>query len=89
MTTSMRCPRESSISHPEDSGLLVARLDDEGYCIALGGLTYVHDLKNGVAFGAVFPGTDTRMHGADEFAVVDELVASAKIFAQAIVELCS
>jgi succinyl-diaminopimelate desuccinylase len=35
------------------------------------------------------PGTDTHMHGADEFAVIDELVASAKIFAQAIVELCS
>lgn len=29
------------------------------------------------------------MHGADEFAVVDELVLSAKIFAQVIVELCS
>ena len=33
--------------------------------------------------------TDTRIHGADEFAVVDELLVSAKIFAQAIVELCS
>ena len=34
------------------------------------------------------PGTDNRMHGADEFAVVDELVLSAKIFAQVICELC-
>ena len=32
--------------------------------------------------------TDNRMHGADEFAVVKELVDSAKIFAQVIVDLC-
>ena len=61
----------------------------EGGCVALGGGTYVHDLENGVAFGASFPGTDNRMHGADEFAVIDELLASAKIFAQVIVDLCS
>lgn len=60
----------------------------EGYCEYTGGGTYVHDLKNGVAFGAAMPETDNRMHGADEFAVVDELVVSAKIFAQVIVDLC-
>ena len=49
----------------------------------------VHNLKNGVAFGATLPGTENRMHGADEFAVLEELVISAKIFAQVIVELCS
>ena len=51
--------------------------------------TYVHNLKNGVAFGAALPETDNRMHGADEFAVLDELLLSAKIFAQVIVDLCS
>ena len=35
------------------------------------------------------PETDNRMHGADEFAVVDELVVSAEIFAQVIIDLCS
>lgn len=60
----------------------------KGECQATGGGTYVHHLKNGVAFGAAMPGTDNHMHGADEFAVVDELVMSAKIFAQVIVELC-
>ena len=59
----------------------------KGSCQSTGGGTYVHNLKNGVAFGASMPGTDNRMHGADEFAVV-ELVTSAKIFAQVIVELC-
>lgn len=61
----------------------------EGGCCATGGGTYVHNLKNGVAFGASMPGTDNRMHGADEFAVVEDLVTSAKIFAQVIVDLCS
>lgn len=61
----------------------------EGKCQATGGGTYVHDLQNGVAFGASMPGTDNRMHGADEFAVIDELIISAKIFAQVIVDLCS
>lgn len=61
----------------------------KGGCLSMGGGTYVHSLKNGVAFGASFPGTDNRMHGADEFAVIDELLASAKIFAQVIAELCS
>lgn len=61
----------------------------KGECLAIGGGTYVHDLKNGVAFGASMPGTDNRMHGADEFAVLEELVISAKMFANIIVELCS
>lgn len=60
----------------------------KGECQATGGGTYVHDLENGVAFGASMPGTDNRMHGADEFAVVDELVMSAKIFAKVIVDIC-
>ncbi|MGL5434247.1 MAG: Sapep family Mn(2+)-dependent dipeptidase [Lachnospiraceae bacterium] len=61
----------------------------KGECQATGGGTYVHNLKNGVAFGASMPGTENRMHGADEFAVIDELMISAKIFAQVIVDLCS
>lgn len=61
----------------------------KGECQSMGGGTYVHNLKNGVAFGASYPGTDNRMHGADEFAVVSELVACVKIFAQVIIDLCS
>lgn len=61
----------------------------KGECIAIGGGTYVHELQNGVAFGAAMPETDNRMHGADEFAVIEELVVSAKMFAQVIVDLCS
>lgn len=61
---------------------------NKGECLAIGGGTYVHHLKNGVAFGAAMPGTENHMHGPDEFAVIDELLTSAKIFALAIVELC-
>ncbi len=61
----------------------------KGSCQSMGGGTYVHNLKNGVAFGAAMPETDNRMHGADEFAVLEELAVSAKIFAQVIVDLCS
>lgn len=60
----------------------------KGGCISMGGGTYVHGLKNGVSFGAAMPGTDNRMHGADEFAEIEDLVAGVKIFAQVIVELC-
>lgn len=62
---------------------------EKGECLAIGGGTYVHNLKNGVAFGASMPGTDNRMHGADEFAVIDELVLSAQMFAQVIIDLCA
>ncbi|MCI8516266.1 MAG: M20 family metallopeptidase [Hungatella sp.] len=61
---------------------------EKGECLYTGGGTYVHSLKNGVAFGAAMPGTDNHMHGADEFAVLKELLVSAKIFAQVIVDLC-
>ncbi|MDD3193571.1 MAG: Sapep family Mn(2+)-dependent dipeptidase [Oscillospiraceae bacterium] len=60
----------------------------KGECIAIGGGTYTHNLKNGVAFGCADPAVDNHMHGADEFAVIEQLILSAKIFAQAIIELC-
>jgi len=61
----------------------------KGYCEAIGGGTYVHDIEGGVAFGCALPGTDNRMHGADEFAVIDELMLSAKMFTDVILQLCS
>lgn len=60
-----------------------------GECLAIGGGTYVHSLKNGVAFGCAMPGVDNREHGADEFAVISDLVTAGKIFAQAMIDLCS
>lgn len=59
-----------------------------GYCVAVGGGTYVHDVEGGVAFGAEFPGVDSHMHGADEMISMEHLVTSAKIYAEAILKLC-
>lgn len=61
----------------------------KGECLAIGGGTYVHELKNGVAFGAVLPDIDTRMHGADEFFDIDNIVIATKVYAEAILNLCA
>ena len=60
----------------------------KGHLVSTGGSTYVHDLKNGVAFGAVGEFTDTNMHGPDEFMIIDELKEAAVIYALSISELC-
>ncbi len=59
-----------------------------GQCIAIGGGTYVHDIPGGVAFGPVMPGFDTNLHGPDERIRISDLMTAAKIFAQAILDLC-
>ena len=61
---------------------------NKAYTVAIGGGTYVHDTKNGVAFGAEFPGDENNMHGADEFIKTDSLLLNAKIYAEAIIRLC-
>ena len=59
-----------------------------GEAQSTGGGTYVHDLERGVAFGCMVPEVDNHMHGDDEFMVIDMLLMSAKIFADAIVRIC-
>ena len=61
----------------------------KGEPVAIGGGTYVHHLERGVAFGCAVPEVDNRMHGDDEFMEIPMLVKSAKIFADAILRLCS
>ena len=56
--------------------------------LALGGVTYAHGIPGGVAFGCEMPGVDNRIHGAGEFIGVEQLMVSAKMFAQAIYEMC-
>ena len=59
-----------------------------GACLSIGGQTYVHGIEGGVAFGCNFPGTDNRLHGADEFIGIDELILSAQMFTRVIIEMC-
>ena len=59
-------------------------MGEPGKCLAIGGGTYAHFLKNGV----FRLGVDYHMHGANEYLVVDEIVRSAELFALTIVALC-
>ena len=59
-----------------------------GVCYSMGGGTYVHNVPGGVAFGYSMPGTDTRMHGANERFPVADLLTAAKIFADVVAAMC-
>lgn len=61
---------------------------NEGYCQHVGGGTYVHGIPGGVAFGCTMPGVDTQIHGADEFVIIEDLITSAKIFTNVIIDIC-
>lgn len=78
-----------------DSELVVKLLESyelyfgkKGKPVAIGGGTYVHELKRGVAFGCAVPEVDNRMHGDDEFMEIPMLMKSTKILADAILRLC-
>lgn len=60
---------------------------ERGYCVAIGGGTYVHDIEGGVAFGAERGDTDYKMHGDNEFITADELLKDAELFARVIERL--
>ena len=58
----------------------------KGKCIAIGGGTYVHDTKNGVAFGAEWS-DENNMHSADEFIGIDEFRNDIIIYTEALLRL--
>lgn len=60
----------------------------KGECLVTGGGTYVHGIDGAVSFGCMMPGVSNRLHGADEFIDIDVLIKSAKMFTQAILEIC-
>ena len=63
--------------------------DTDAKPLAIGGGTYVHDIPGGVAFGCAMPGFNGNMHGADEHTCIADQLTAAKIFTQAIIDLCS
>ena len=60
----------------------------EGCCKSIGGGTYVHGIDGGVAFGMEIEGEDNNIHGADEWIGCDNMITSAEIFAEVIIEYC-
>lgn len=55
--------------------------------LSISGGTYARAINNGVAFGPVFPDKIDSAHENDEFYEIEDLILSAKIYAQAMLEL--
>ena len=55
--------------------------------LTIGGGTYARALPKGVAFGPRFPGREDVAHQKDEYIDIDDLIASARIYAEAICTL--
>ncbi len=56
--------------------------------IAIGGATYARAFPNHVSFGANMPNNEDMCHKNDEFICIDNLMLTAKIYANAIYRLC-
>ena len=67
-------------AYEEESGL-------KGEAMSTGGGTYAKVLKQGVAFGAVFPGEEELAHLANEYESIDSLMLAMKIYANALIRL--
>ncbi len=91
-------PVEASQPHhvPESSELVVKLMNvyngimrENAKPLAIGGGTYARHLKEGVAFGMLFPGEKELEHQADESIDLNNFIRTARIYAYAIVELCA
>ena len=54
---------------------------------AIGGGTYAKEADNIIAFGAEFPGWDSKMHGIGEGSKKEDMIKAMAIYARAIKEL--
>ena len=70
---------------------LLAAYEEEtgwkGEPMSTGGGTYAKVLKQGVAFGALFPDEEDLAHQADEYAAIDRLMLAIRIYANALIRL--
>jgi len=60
---------------------------DQAELLSIGGGTYARSLKEGVAFGPLFPGSEDIAHQKDEYIDIDDMLRAAAIYAHAIYEL--
>ena len=79
---------------PADSRLvqsLLAAYEEEtgwkGEPMSTGGGTYAKVLKQGVAYGALFPDEEDLAHQANEYETIDRLMLAIKIYANAMIRL--
>lgn len=81
---------------PENSTLVTSLLSvyekvmgKPGKCLICGGGTYARELKNAVAFGPTFEGTETNIHNIDECVPIEEFYKAATIYREAIIALAA
>lgn len=85
----------NSLYYPEDSKLVTSLMkayknvmkDENAKPFTIGGGTYAKSMNNCVAFGCEFPNTDNRIHNANEFVCIDELMLQVELYVNAILEL--
>ena len=88
--------RDSVPHHVPESSELVKKLmdvyngimDTDAKPFAIGGGTYARHLKEGVAFGMLFPGEPELEHQADESIDLESFKKAARIYAYSIAALC-
>lgn len=61
--------------------------DKENIPMTTGGGTYAKTLKNCIAFGCKFPNKNNKIHEANEYVDIDDLVLQVKLYVHAILKL--
>ncbi len=87
--------RSDALRFDEDDKLITALMrvyrevtgDCDSRPLHIGGGTYAKELPNCAAFGAVFPGVDTRMHEPNEFYPIDDFDKLVEIYYRAMIAL--
>ena len=90
--SNMKAPHHVPAESELVRGLLAAYEEESGLkgeAMSTGGGTYAKELKQGVAFGALFPGEEDVAHQADEYEKIDSLMLAMKIYANALCRLAT
>lgn len=61
--------------------------DTDAQPMTMGGGTYAKGISNTIAFGCAFPGRDYKIHDANEFVTIEELLKQAEIYVAALIRL--
>ena len=91
-TSIMKAPHHVPAESELVTKLLAAYEEEtgqEGRPMSTGGGTYAKVLKQGVAFGALFPDEEDLAHQADEYEEIDRLMLAMKIYANAMIRLAA
>ena len=91
-TTTRKPPHHVPAEGELVTQLLAAYEEESGFRgepMSTGGGTYAKVLRQGVAFGALFPDEEDLAHQADEYENIDRLMLAMKIYANALIRLAA